>query len=384
MRRPTLAVAIMVTLGLMAISSPARAVTEVNSFAPSTVTTPGVWIESDVRPGGEANIVNLTGDGGDLENNQPLPVGAALLTTIFDDNAKAEVGVGNIYGQPKNIFDTISLSYSYHKAANSELDENLAAAPSLKLTFYNPECDETPILPPATAADCFATLVYEPTWNGLTSTSTQPVSTNPAADKWTTVTIDQENGLFWTTGGFGIGNSFGGPPIKTLEKWLSALSPDFQDAELIFVSVGVGTFNRGQTGYFDDVRISHGFEGGFSERYDFEPSTPSDPIQCYDVDWSSEIDRKIVKIDDQLAVRENVRMGRKAKKFCTSVIKNDEKDKNPDNTWTCYKVKGFKPERKVRVDNQVGTQWLKLDESELLCIPSDEIEVKETNHRNDD
>ena len=71
----------------------------VNSFAPYTDTpTNGVWYEADVRTGGTAAIVDLTGLGGDLENNQPLPVGAAKLTTDLTNAAKAEVAVVNDYG----------------------------------------------------------------------------------------------------------------------------------------------------------------------------------------------------------------------------------------------------------------------------------------------
>ncbi|MCH8096381.1 MAG: hypothetical protein IID53_04825 [Proteobacteria bacterium] len=168
----------------------------------------------------------------------------------------------NDYGMPDNIFSTLSIMYSYHKATNA--DQNASAAPSLKLTFFNAVCDDA-----ASAGDCFATLVYEPTWNGPTSTSASPASTNPATDVWTAVTIDQDTGLFWTTGGFGFVNSGGGPPIKTLAEWRTALSSDFGDAVLFRVSVGVGSFNQGQIGYFDDVQIA-GTNADAS--YDFDPA----------------------------------------------------------------------------------------------------------------
>ena len=69
-------VALVVAVGA---TRPTYAVDTVTSFAPSTNTCPGVWFESDVRQGGTASIVDLTGLGGDLENNQPLPTGAAKL-----------------------------------------------------------------------------------------------------------------------------------------------------------------------------------------------------------------------------------------------------------------------------------------------------------------
>ena len=256
---------VLITISTMALAASAFAQTTVTAFAPSTNTTPGVWFENDVRTGGTASVADLTGLGGDLESNQPLLIGAALLTTDFTTAAKAEVGVLNSYGKPDDIFSTLSIMYSYHKATNA--GQSLAAAPSLKLTFFNSMCDD-----PVSAGDCFATLVYEPTWNGPGSTSASPGSTNPATDTWTTVTIDENTGLFWTTGGFGFGNSFGGPPIKTLAEWRTALSSDFGDAILFRVSIGVGSFNIGQIGYFDDVNISHAFGGGFNESYDFNPA----------------------------------------------------------------------------------------------------------------
>jgi len=230
--------------------------TIVTSFDPfSNNPTPGVWYENDIRTGGSADIIDLTGTGGDLENNQPLPIGAAKLTTDFSDAAKAEVGVANNYGKSADIFSTLSITYSYHKASNS--GQNISAAPSLKLTFYKSVCED-----PSSANDCYGTLVYEPYWNGG----------DPATDEWTEVTIDQNNGLFWWTGGFGQPNSAGGPPLWTLAQWFGYFSSDFDEADLILVSVGVGSYNRGQIGYFDDVRISHSFGDSFNESYDFEPA----------------------------------------------------------------------------------------------------------------
>ena len=254
-------------VGLMVLAFPALAQSTVTSFelfAPFP--TPGVWFQSGVQDGGTASIADLTGAGGDLETNQPAPIGAAKLTTrLNENNDKAEVGVAHRYGMPQDIFSTLSIMYSYHKATNA--GQNPAAAPSLKLTFFNSLCDDA-----ASLGRCFATLVYEPTWNGPGSTSASPASTNPATDAWTAVTIDENTGLFWTTGGFGFGNSFGGPPIKTLAEWRTALSSDFGDAALFRVSVGVGSSNQGQIGYFDEVDISHAFSGGFSESYDFDPA----------------------------------------------------------------------------------------------------------------
>jgi hypothetical protein len=250
----------------------------VTSFAPAGTTDTGVWFEDAVVNGGIAGIEDLTGTGGNLENGQPLPVAAALLTTPDDDNdAKAEVAVVDGYGTPQDILASLQLRYSYHKVDNP--GQNASAAPSIKLTFFNPVCDD-----PASAGDCFGTLVYEPTWN-------QPGSEGSSAavplGTWTDVVIDDSNGLFWWTGGFGQPNTAGGPPLNTLADWLATFSEDFADSEVLKVSIGVGTTNPGQIGYFDDVQISHDFDGGYDASYDFEPGVgpPTDKDQCKRGGW---------------------------------------------------------------------------------------------------
>ena len=143
---------------------------------------------------GTTSTDDLTGLGGPLENDQPLPIGAAKLTTDLTNAAKAEVGVIDGYGMPGDILDSFELFYSYLKADDGTA--NPSAAPSIKLTFFNPDCDD-----PVSGGDCFGTLVYEPTWNqGPVGSVAVPL------DQWIDVAIDAENGLFWWTGGFGPPN----------------------------------------------------------------------------------------------------------------------------------------------------------------------------------
>ncbi|MDT7043612.1 hypothetical protein [Candidatus Nitronereus thalassa] len=245
--------------GVLAFASTVFAQTTVTGFAPNPTPnppTPGVWFESDVRIGGTASIADLTGLGGDLETNQPLPNGAAKLTTDSTNPAKAEVAVANSFGTASSIIPTIGIGYSWHKASNA--GQNLNAAPSIKLTFFNPVCDET------IGGDCFATLVYEPYQNGF--------GNNPAQDVWMRSDLNQIVGGWWTTGGFGAPNGAGGcgaPVCPTLADWLTTLTPDFGQADLVAVSVGVGSFNQGQIGYFDKVDIT-GTNADAS--YDFEPA----------------------------------------------------------------------------------------------------------------
>jgi hypothetical protein len=232
--------------------------TTVTAFAPASGTpTPGVWYEADMRYGGSGGVVDLAGLGGTLEAGQPLPTGAARLTTPLMNTAKAEVGVANNFGVLGDIINTLRVGYSWHKATVE--GGNLNAAPSLKLTFYNPVCDQTSGAVP----DCYATLVYEPYMNGF--------GNFPAPDVWQRSDLDANTGGWWTTGGFGHPNGLGGcgaATCPTLAQWFASSSPDFRQATLIDVRVGVGTYNPGQTGYFDDVTIA-GTAADAS--YDFNP-----------------------------------------------------------------------------------------------------------------
>lgn len=273
--RPTITA--LAAASLLLVSSAAGQIT-VSEFAPEPTGVPplGVWFESDIRGDGEAAVVSLFGEGGNLENAQPLPLGAARLITLDSNDDKAEVAVVDNYGTVGDILSSFELAYSFYKA--SVPDTNAAAAPSIKLTISNPNCAE--------GVDCFGTLVYEPNWNGPGATSPNPPSTNPTPDVWTPVQIDADNGLFWWTGGFGQSNSFGGPPIRTLNEWADVMSPDFLTASVVAVSVGVGTFNPNQVGYFDDVRISHAFGAGFDKQYDFEP-VPQNKDECKQGGWQA-------------------------------------------------------------------------------------------------
>ena len=191
------ATAAMAIIGLTSLASPTIAQTYVPGFAPFSATpTAGVWYQSDVKPGGTASVVDLTGVGGNLENSQPLPIRAARLTTDGTNAAKAEVAVTNNYGVLNDILANLRIGYSWHKATSSIADANLNAAPSLKLTFYNANCDQTG------GGDYFATLNYEPYENGF--------GNFPTPDQWERSELDMTAGHWWTSGGFGISPGGGG------------------------------------------------------------------------------------------------------------------------------------------------------------------------------
>ncbi len=251
-------VAAAVAMTLLASFGSANA-TVVSSFDP-TYTGNGSWFNNDVRPGGTASIVNLTGQGGNLENSQPLPTGAAKLTTNMTNEAKAEVAVRDNYGTAGNILSSLTVHYAFYK--ENVAGGNAAAAPSLKLTFFNAAYSAIP------GNDGFVSLIYE---QYLQS----PSFPNPATGVWTDVDIDFNNGLFWNNGGFGQPSSAGGPPVRTLSQWLSTFDSGFSAANMVSVGMGVGTVNPGQVGYFDDVRINHSFGQGYSARYDFQAADGS-------------------------------------------------------------------------------------------------------------
>ncbi len=253
---------ICVVIAVIAIGmGSAFAVTEtVTSIAGSGNTDPFVWFEFAVVSGGTASIVDLTGAGGDLENLQPLPVGAALLTTDGTNASKAEIGIilPSLLAAP--IFPFAELGYSYHKVSGGPP----AAAPSIKITLWSQTCPF--------GGDCFGTLVYEPYVQG---------AGNPPTDTWTSVFIDANTGGgdgpnvggFWWTGGFGTGSSAGGPPYQSLNEWQAAFNGNFDSAIVLVLSVGLGSFNPDQVGYFDNVRLGLGPDEII---WDFEFPVPCD------------------------------------------------------------------------------------------------------------
>lgn len=250
---------------VLAIAGMARAAITVDQLLPQSPTpVAGNWYLSDVRPGGTASIVDLAGLGGNLENNQPLPTGAAQLTTNMTNAAKAEVGTFGDFGLASTSLSSIVLGYDYYKQSVS--GGNAFAAPSIKLQ----------ISAAGGTGDNYGSLVYEPSWNVGAGSVAVPT------DVWTSVSINSTTGAgatgyggWWWDGGFGQPNGAGGPPCRSLEEWITAFQTtdptDFANAHIVGVSIGVGTYNQGQTGYFDNVSISIP-TGNVNAVYDFGPA----------------------------------------------------------------------------------------------------------------
>lgn len=231
----------------------------VNQFIdpPTLPATPpsGQWFNSDVRGGGTTGIVDLTGQGGNLESNAPLPNGAARLTTGADNADKAEVAVGGNFGTISDFLSGGSLSYDYFKSSVGDL--NASAAAAIKLAVFDTNTSFT---------DDFGVFVFEPTWNLVTPPGGSVVPT----DDWLSASADGNSGIFWSTGIYDQANQAGGPG-QTLDQWFTQFGDDFLDASIIAISVGVGSFNQGQTAYFDNVQYSNLVSGGRLDlAYDFE------------------------------------------------------------------------------------------------------------------
>lgn len=246
--------AVLSSVAALGLMGAANADTVVTGFD-AAYTANGSWYQSSLTAGATTSIVSLAGQGGNLEGSAPKPGSAAMMTTDNTNAAKAEVSVNDNYGKAGDILRSLTLGYDFYRS--NAAGQNAAAAPSIKLTFFNASY----------AGDGFVTLVYEPYWQG----------SNPASNVWSHVDIDYTHGLFWQTGGFGQANSAGGPPLKTLEDWLTAFDGGFGQADLVSVTMGLGSYNPGVTGYFDNVSISNSFGNGYSRTYDFEAAAVPEP-----------------------------------------------------------------------------------------------------------
>jgi len=238
--------------------SNASIITTVSEILPPSNSVPGfTWYYSDMRAGGTASIADLTGLGGDLENNSPLGNDAVKLATTLANSDKAEIGMYGDFGLVSDIFnDSLSFSYDYYR--ENVVGGNTFAAPALKLGFLNDNCTDD--------LDCYFQLIYEPYLNAALVDSA-----------WTTINIDLDLGAFWNTGGFGLVNGSGGcvpSGCLSLADTEIAANEYFSSASLVSIGLGVGSSNQGVTGYVDNVSVN---VGNFSKTYDFEKVDVPEP-----------------------------------------------------------------------------------------------------------
>lgn len=226
----------------------------------------GVWgTFFGSTPGGTASIQDLSGIGGNLEINQPLGPSAVRLTTGGNTAERAQIGILGSFGNAAAILNNLTAGYSFYKDG-TVAGTNTAAAPSLKLTVFNSATHGI------SGNDSFGELIYEPYWNQI---GTGPQ--DPPANSWQTISIDSNTGSgstaaggWWWTGGFGQASGAGGPPIRSAAEWASLFNADFANAQIVGISVGVGTFNLNQVGYVDRVILG-------DTTYDFGAAAVPEP-----------------------------------------------------------------------------------------------------------
>jgi hypothetical protein len=103
-----------------------------------------------------------------------------------------------------------------------------------------------------------------------------------------------------------------------------------------------------------------------------EASALVDHFQCYKA--KGEPPYVAVDLEDQFGLLAGVFV-EQPEFFCNPVDKNGEGILNPTAHLTCYKIRAENEKRGVVVDNQFGEQPLETQKPELLCVPSNKIEV---------
>ncbi len=112
------------------------------------------------------------------------------------------------------------------------------------------------------------------------------------------------------------------------------------------------------------------------------PAAALDHFKCYEAEGDDVV--VTVDLEDQFGVELQVLVG-EPKLFCNPVDKNGEGISNPTVHLTCYEIEDKEgEERVVEVDNQFGVQTLKVEEPELLCVPSEKISVAPEDDDEDD
>ena len=210
---------------------------------------------SSLVGGATASIVNYDG------------AGAARLTTGLNNNDQADILISGSFGNFGGLLTDpdLSFEYKFQKAPDAAGSPAAAAfaAPALGLVLYDEDF----------VGDGYLTIKYEHYWNiGNAAVPT---------DSWITANLDYTQGAMWSSGGLGLANSFGGPPLFNLQNILdgtasstAALSDDLAvdfsallDAELIGIQLSVGSYNQGQEGYVDYLSMT---TGAGTTTYDFQ------------------------------------------------------------------------------------------------------------------
>ncbi len=203
---------------------------------------------------GTPEIVDVTGEGGDLENNAPAGTGVLKLDTTGGVD-KSEVVLQGPFGTVSDfIGSTGTISFDYYQQSGAPLS---TIAPAFKFSVFDADF----------AGDGFATFIYEPYYQVFTSPP-KAANTDPVKDVWTHVEIDLDTGFFWHTGIYG--DPAASDYDNTINDWISQFGVEFENAFIWELFFGIGSGTPDQVGYIDNIQFS---EGQFSQVYDFELET---------------------------------------------------------------------------------------------------------------
>ncbi len=213
---------------LISTSSFASADT-ITSLAPAN--SPGLWSDHS-HSGGAAEIVDLTGVGGNLETNAPAGNGALKLTTNANGSAKSEVKITGNFGTIGDFVSNGIMSYNYNHMSGAP---NANIVPALKFEVL----DLTDV-----NGDGYATFIYEPVYSGGVG----------AFDTWQYHYIQGDVGNVWHTSIYGAS---GAVYNKTIDEWHLDHST-MSDAVITSLIFGIGSGTPDQTGYVDDIFFRNG------------------------------------------------------------------------------------------------------------------------------
>jgi hypothetical protein len=242
-RRPVRGLAVVIALAALVIAGTASAATHRVVVTQNTAS----WTQDDTRGGGTVTFTEEYGAPPGLGD------GSLKLTTTLNPGDKAGLYTHTMAGTP--LADVDALSYWTYQATTVQ--------PPIAAASYQLQIDANGLATPGG----FATLVYEPYWNG--------VVVNGTWQSW-----DVDEGLFWssrTVLDCGLVAGAGGPPLYTLDA-VKTLCPN---AVVVGIGVNIGTNNPGYTVATDGVQFNDTI-------YDFEVGRrPSSKEDCKDGGWQT-------------------------------------------------------------------------------------------------
>lgn len=215
---------------LCATSSPALSET-ITVIQPAP--TLGLWSNAYPAVPTAPEIVDLTGQGGDLENNAPAGKGVVKLQTTSDGSSRSEVVLNGNLGTVGDFISGGSVSYDYYHESGAP---NTNIMPSLKFTVLDTTDNN---------GDGFATFIFEEVYNGGVG----------AFNTWHNISLDGDTGNFWNTTLYGAN---GAVYNNTFADWLTVYGNTFLDGIITSIAFGLGSGTPLQTGYIDNVQFTNG------------------------------------------------------------------------------------------------------------------------------